>query len=110
MEMGPMERSIFHLDGPQALHHFDLMLALPGLNAVQWVFGAGHGPAARWIETFRRARRAGKAIQVLAEDAADALTVLREVGPEGMWITVGQPFANQTLAGEFLDAVTAASR
>lgn len=108
LEMTPMERSIFHLDGPQALHHLDLMLALPGLNAVQWVYGDGHGAAARWIETYRQIRQAGKAIQVLAKDAADALTVLRELGPEGMWISVGQPFANQALACEFLDAVEAA--
>lgn len=110
MEMAPMERSIFHLDGPQALHHFDLMLALPGLNAVQWVYGDGHGSAVRWIEIYRRIRQAGKAIQVLAEDAADALAVLREIGPEGMWITVLRPFASRQLACEFLDAVQTASR
>ena len=110
MEMAPLERSIFHLDGPQALHHLDSMLSLPGLNAVQWVFGAGHGPAARWIDTYHHIRRAGKAIQVLADDPADALAVLRAVGPDGLWITVTQPLATSALAGEFLDAVQSASR
>jgi len=110
MEMAPLERSIFHLDGPQALHHLDLVLTLPGLNAVQWVYGAGHGPAALWLETYRKIRHAGKAIQVIAEDAADALTVLHELGPDGMWITVSQPFQNQNRAIEFLDAVHDASR
>lgn len=110
LEMSPLERSIFHLDGPQALHHLDLVLDLPKLNAVQWVFGAGHGPAQRWLHIYRQIRAAGKAIQVIAEDAEDALTVLEEIGPEGMWITVSQPFADPGHAHDFLDAVHAACK
>ncbi len=105
LEMAPLERSIFHLDGPQALHHLDLMLRLPGLNAVQWVFGSGHGPAAKWIDVYRRCLAAGKALQILADDPADALTVLRELGPDGLWLTICTPFANTDEATDFLDTV-----
>ncbi|RFC46517.1 MAG: hypothetical protein DUW69_001682 [Verrucomicrobia bacterium] len=105
LEMAPLERSIFHLDGPQALHHLDLMLSLPGLNAVQWVFGSGHGPAAKWIDVYRRCLAAGKALQILADDPADALTVLRELGPDGLWLTICTPFANTDEATDFLDTV-----
>lgn len=105
LEMSPLERSIFHLDGPQALQHLDTMLALPGLNAVQWVFGAGHGPAAKWIDVYRRCLDAGKSLQILADNADDALTVLRELGPDGLWLCVGTPFANTDDATEFLDTV-----
>lgn len=103
--MAPLERSIFHLDGPQALHHLDLMLSLPGLNAVQWVFGSGHGPAAKWIDVYRRCLAAGKALQILADDPADALTVLRALGPDGLWLTICTPFANTDEATDFLDTV-----
>jgi len=48
IETAALERSIFHLDGLQALKHLDTTLALPGLTALQWVYGAGQGPAARW--------------------------------------------------------------
>lgn len=109
-EMASLERSIFHLDGPQALHHLDLVLGLPGLNAVQWVYGAGHGPARDWLEVYRRCRAAGKAVQVLAEDAADALTVLQDIGPAGVWLHVGQPFADEAAAATFLDEVNVLSR
>ncbi len=109
MEMAPLERSIFHLDGPQALQHVDTMLRLPGLNAVQWVAGAGHGPAAAWLDLYRQCRGAGKAVQVLADDADDALAVLRALGPEGVWLTVCSPFRNAGLATEFLDEVHALS-
>lgn len=108
-EMAPLERSIFHLDGPQALHHLDLVLGLPGLNAVQWVYGAGHGPAREWLEVYRRIRAAGKAVQVLAEDAADALAVLHALGPAGLWLHVGQPLADEAAARAFLHEVNALS-
>lgn len=105
LEMAPLERTIFHLDGPNALQHLDTMLALPGLNAVQWVYGAGQGNATQWLHVYRRCREAGKAVQILAEDAADALHCLRELGPNGLWLSVGQGFRNADRAAEFLDEV-----
>lgn len=104
-EMAGLKRSIFHLDGSQALPHLDLTLTLPGLNALQWVFGAGHGPAARWLAVYRRARAAGKSLQVMATDAADALTVLRALGPAGLWFTIDQPFGSAGEAEAFLREV-----
>ncbi len=57
-EMRPLQRSIFHLDGPQALPHLDLLLhEMPQLNAVQWVYGAGHGPCTKWLDVYRRCLR-----------------------------------------------------
>ena len=108
-EMAQLDRSIFHLDGPQALHHLDMVLRLPRLNAVQWVFGAGHGRASDWLHVYRTCREAGKALQILAEDAADALHVLRELGPDGLWLTLGSPFKNASQATAFLDEVHALS-
>lgn len=104
-EMRPLKRSIFHLDGPDALRHLDLMLELPGLNAVQWVYGSGNGPASRWIDVYRRIRKAGKSVQLIVDDPADALTVLREIGPQGVWITVQTPFATKDEADAFLKVV-----
>ena len=104
-EMAPLERSIFHLDGPQALRHLDLLLALPQLDAVQWVYGAGRGPAARWIDVYRRIRAAGKSIELLAEDANDALTMIDAIGVEGVWIRVDAPFATVDEANGFIQTV-----
>lgn len=102
-EMQPLARSIFHLDGPQALRHLDMLLELPQLNAVQWVFGAGHGPASVWIDVYRRILNAGKAVQVLAESPADALSVLEALGPCGVWLDVGGPeFPSLDAADSFL--------
>ena len=105
-EMVGLERSIFHLDGPQALAHLDLALSLPGLTALQWVFGAGQGPAARWLDVYRHARAAGKSLQVTAADAQDALTVLRALGPAGLWFTIDRPFDSADAAESFLREVS----
>jgi hypothetical protein len=105
VEMAPLERTIFHLDGPQALRHLNLLLDLPSLNAVQWVYGAGNGPAARWLHVYRQIRQAGKSLQLIAQDPADALAVLAQLGPEGVWITVEQPFASLEAADTFVKEV-----
>jgi len=104
-EMAGLERSIFHLDGPQALPHLDLTLALPGLNALQWVYGTGRGPAARWLDVYRRARAAGKSLQVIATNATDALTVLQALGPAGLWFTIDEWFESAGEAESFLREV-----
>ena len=109
-EMGPMERSIFHLDGPQALRHLDLLLELDELDAVQWVYGAGNGAAADWIDVYRRIRDGGKAIQVIATSGDDALAVLDAVGPSGVWLDVHEAFAGVDEAEAFLAEVERRSR
>lgn len=108
-EIESLERGIFHLDGPDALKHLDLLLEMPNLNAVQWVYGAGRGPAARWVEVYRRCLSAGKSVQVLAENAEDALLVLEQTGPRGVWLTVGEGFASVEEAEAFLREVERAS-
>ena len=104
-EMAPLGRSIFHLDGPQALRHLDLLLQLPELDAVQWVFGAGQGPAAKWMDVYRQCRAAGKSVQVLADTADDALAVLDAVGPRGVWLCVGEGFKSAAEAEAYLREV-----
>lgn len=88
-EMKFNDCSVFHLDGPGALKHLDALLACPDLNALQWVYGAGHGPAAKWIEVYQRAQAAGKGVQVFATDFEDAKTIAREIKPQGAWFGVG---------------------
>ena len=104
-EMTILERSIFHLDGPDALRHLDLLLEIPQLNAVQWVFGAGNGPASKWLGVYRRVLDAGKSVQVLADDADDALNVLKQLGGKGLWLLVNQTFDTTAETQAFLRQV-----
>jgi len=104
-EMQPMDRSLFHLDGPDALRHLDLLLEMPGLDAVQWVYGAGNGPAARWIDVYQKILAAGRSVQVKAHDGADALAVLEATGAPGVWFTIAQRFNHVADGQAFLQEV-----
>ena len=64
-EIDYMQYSLFHLDGPGALRHLDTLLELPNLTGVQWIYGAGAGPAERWIDVYRRIQAAGKSLQIV---------------------------------------------
>jgi len=104
-ELTPLERSIFPLDGLDALPHLDILLQLPQLNAIQWVYGDGHGCASDWINVYRKIQSAGKSIQMIAQDVSDALNTLGHLKPEGIWIKVLKPFDNVTEVERFTKEV-----
>jgi hypothetical protein len=79
--------SIYHLDGPGALHHLDSLLGIPELNAIQWVYGAGKGPATRWLDVYRKCQAAGKSIQ-LGVSLDELEIVIGNLKPEGVWLGV----------------------
>lgn len=82
-----LEASIYHLDGPAALRHLDALLDIPELNAIQWVYGAGHGRATDWLDVYRRCQMAGKGIQ-LSVELDELETVIEHLKPEGVWLGV----------------------
>lgn len=83
-----LDYSIYHLDGPGALHHLDALLGIEELNALQWVPGAGNEGFDRWRWVYKRAQEAGKGIQlrVRREELDSAFQTLR---PEGCWVCAG---------------------
>jgi len=86
-ECRQLEASIYHLDGPAALRHLDSLLAIDELNAIQWVYGAGHGRASDWLGIYRRCQDAGKGIQLFIEPSElDLITT--NLRPEGVWMSV----------------------
>jgi succinate dehydrogenase flavin-adding protein (antitoxin of CptAB toxin-antitoxin module) len=59
-----VDHTIYHLDGPGALRHLDRLLAIPELDCVQWIQGAGNPPPSRWLDMLRKVQAAGKSVQV----------------------------------------------
>jgi len=92
-EMAQIDRSIFHLDGPGALRHLDALLECKNLHAIQWVHGAGNGPAAKWIDVYQRIQAGNKAMQLLCEDLADARALMQHLKPQGCWFCVGGSYS-----------------
>jgi hypothetical protein len=82
------EDTIFHLDGPQALRHLDMLLENPKLRGIQWVYGDGAGTAADWIPVLRRIQDAGKIFQVHAFPI-DMKLLFENLRPEGAMYTLG---------------------
>jgi hypothetical protein len=81
------EHSIYHLDGIGALRHLDLLLSIPELDAVQWVFGAGHEGFAQWVPVYQRIQAAGKGVQVVC-DLDEIPAVMETLDPRGLYLTV----------------------
>lgn len=79
------EASLYHLDGPDALRHLDSLLGVLEINAIQWVFGAGHGTVRDWLWVYQKCQEAGKGLMLnLASDDLDWL--LANLRPQGLWI------------------------
>jgi GNAT superfamily N-acetyltransferase len=76
-------RTIYHLDGPGATRHLDALLALPKLDGIQWVPGAGAAPTSEWIPLLKRIQAAGKLI-VASCEKHEVEKLLSELRPEGL--------------------------
>ena len=79
------EDRIYHLDGTVALQHLDMLLAVPEIQAIQWVPGAGREAILQWVPIIRRIQRAGKAVQVFAS-LQEIPALLEQVSARGLCI------------------------
>ncbi len=85
-EIAWLDRSIYHLDGPGALRHLDTLLAIEKLDAIQYVYGDGSGPATRWLPVYKSIQDAGKKLHItLTPGEIDAF--MAELRPEGVMLS-----------------------
>lgn len=61
-----LDNACFHLDGPDALKHLDDILAIDGIEAIQWVPGEGNKPQIEWPEVLGKIHAAGRATIIYA--------------------------------------------
>ncbi len=95
-----LDRCVYHLDGPGALRHLDTLLDIPRLDAIQFVYGDGAGPASRWIAVYQKIQAAGKNMHFVVEPG-EIDFFMQHLNPEGVMM--------QTSAGsaEEADAIIA---
>ena len=88
-EINYLDYSIYHLDGPDALPHLDMILEISRLNAVQWVPGAAENKegVAKWIPIYRKIQAKQKAIIVYCRPQEVNL-LLENLAPEGLMISI----------------------
>ncbi len=64
-EIKPMSHNVFHLDGKGVAKHVDHILAMPEINAIQWVQGMGDDtPIMQWVPFIKKIQAAGKSVVV----------------------------------------------
>lgn len=86
-EIGYLDASIYHLDGPDALKHLDRLLRIRKLKGIQWVYGAGRPTASHWIPVIKKIQAAGKCVQI--EVKPEELNImLEELMPEGLMYVI----------------------
>jgi len=79
-----LDHSIYHLDGPGALCHLPSLLSIKKLDAIQWVCGAGNGPATKWIRVRQEIQAAGKGIQLHGFTFDELDFFMEHLSPEGV--------------------------
>ncbi len=82
-----LEHSIYHLDGPGAIRHLDLLLEIPELDAVQFVPTVGDSAVVKWAPLYRRIQAAGKGVHFTC-DINEVDDVIELLQPEGLYLLV----------------------
>lgn len=73
-----LSHTIYHLDGIGQLAHLDMLLSLPYLDAVQWVYGAGQPGPVHWMKTYEKILNAGKKIMIIDDPLSNGFRKIRE--------------------------------
>ncbi len=105
-----LDHSIFHLDGPQAIAHLDIVLSLERVAGVEWVAGPPElidRGSAQWYPLFRRIREKGKLLVVRNLWPESVIGIIEEFGPEGLFLRTS--CRTETEARELLAEVERAS-
>lgn len=65
-----LDKSLYHLDGPDAIRHVPALMELKELSALQWTCGAGQpdGGCERWYPIYDEVSAAGKSLWIQLYD------------------------------------------
>ena len=87
-EVKIMTHNIFHLDGKGIANHVDYILAMPEINAIQWVQGVGDDlPIMQWIPFIKKIQAAGKSV-VVDVQLNEFEGFIRMMGPKGLLLCI----------------------
>ena len=103
-ECGKLDRSIFHLDGPDCIKHLDMLLEIKKLNAVQWVCGAGNEGFMRWVDLYKKIQAAKKGVQLWI-DIRELDDVIANLKPDGLWFSGIGGVSNKEQADKAIERI-----
>ena len=92
-----VDHVFYHLDGPDAIRHLEMICTVPKIRAIQWVPGAGKpGHGLCWMDLYEKVQSLGKAIWVHSS-LADLETYVRDLDPRHLLLSVGAGSVEQAL-------------
>jgi hypothetical protein len=82
------EFAVYHWDGPDAVKYLDSLLAIDGIDAIQWTQGAGSPPASdpRWIPLYRKIQAAGRKLILPFVETSEVEALLAQISSRGLLI------------------------
>lgn len=87
-EVKHMTHNIFHLDGKGVANHVDHLLAMPEINAIQWVQGVGDDfPIMQWVPFIKKIQKAGKSV-VVDVQVSELEDFISEMDPKGLFLCI----------------------
>ncbi len=103
-----LDKSLYHLDGVNAIRHLDMVLGIKSLKALQWTPGAGQpdGGDEAWDFIYQKALDAGKNIYALVAPQ-NLQRFIKKFGAKGVFIVSGA--ADETMAQQLIQMARALS-
>jgi hypothetical protein len=87
-EVRGMTHNIFHVDGRGVARNLDSILALPEVQAIQWVQGVGTDrPIMQWTSLIKRIRAAGRSV-VIDLQPSELEAFIAEFPREGIFLCI----------------------
>ena len=83
-----LDHSFYHLDGPGAIRHLDLLLDIPDLDGIQWTPGAGNATvdSPQWFPMYRKIQKRGKLLLLFDANKKHIRRLVQDLSPEGLLI------------------------
>lgn len=94
-EVRHMTHNVFHVDGKGMLRHLDRVLAIPEIQAIQWVHGVGNdAPIMQWLPVIQRIQGAGKGV-IVDLQLAELEPFIAATEPEELYLCISAPESMQ---------------
>ena len=89
-----------------AIYSLDSLCRIEGINAIQWVSGAGAAPAddESWDYIYKKILDSGKGIHASVRPE-HAKSFKKRFGSKGVFMRIGGTFSSETEAREFLKEI-----
>ena len=98
-----LKHSVYHYDGKEALVHIDDILAIPEIDVIQWVPGAGNPRTIEWMELLHKIQDAGKGLWIYDWTAEEIKTRYKELKPEKLVFSIR--LESQSNADNFIECI-----